>query len=337
MTNDNFAEENELPRIKKILLTADDYGVCEFINAAIKKAISEMRINNVGCFVTFPGSETQIKELLLLKDEMEKKIDPTTQKPFKLGIGLHLSISAGSPVSALPADCNMLDGKKLFREPEGYPIHGIVKEQFVQEFRAQVELLGKWIGGVDKIDFVSNHHGIVYMDDNLFGYYLSVLSPPVYDLPVRTPLSWIKSNLRYIGPPIPPVAWEGIKMGYLRHLHDMSSTEINNRRKRMRNTERKSSFCFADTIYGNGRKSVLEHMLKQYNGRTMTTEFMFHLGFPGMEYGTIPQGINGKYFGGRQKEYQSLMSLDLDTILIANEIMRSTFSALDIADCADPE
>jgi len=320
----------------KIILTADDYGASEFIDSGILKAIAEMRINAVGCFVTFPGSREQIQKLLNLKRSMRNKIDPTTGQPFELGIGLHFSMTAGQPVSALPADCVMLNNSGGFRDAEGYPFHDVDPIQFVNELQAQLDRLQDWLGESEVIDFISNHHGLVYMDDSIYGHYLSVAQRPGFEIPVRTPLSWIRTDLRFKAPILPAVIVEGLKLGYLRHLGHMKKPDIMNRRTRMQNAGIKSSYCFTDTIYGNGRKIVLEHLLSQYRNRTMVTEFMMHLGDPDVDPGENKPGINGAYFKGRKKEFSSLMNLNLDELLAQYGVSRVTFRALEASDSGDP-
>src|ERR1044071_629700 len=97
--------------MSKLILTADDYGACDYIDSGIIKGLRERRINSVAAFVCFPDSHERIEKLLKFRKE----------EGLDFGIGLHFSATAGFPLTTaktLRADRN--NPKSSFKGPEKF-------------------------------------------------------------------------------------------------------------------------------------------------------------------------------------------------------------------------
>src|SRR4051812_35691255 len=71
--------------MKKLIVTADDYGVFPSINAGILNAVLQGKVNSVACFANYEKSVENVRELI---DAVGDKAE----------IGCHLTISSGVPV-----------------------------------------------------------------------------------------------------------------------------------------------------------------------------------------------------------------------------------------------
>src|SRR6266403_4156400 len=123
-----------------LILTADDYGACDFIDNGIISALRGGKINTVTAFVTHPGSESRMKTLLDLREELKEK----NAGFYTFNIGLHFSITSGNPVtgeSSLVADKRDTNGKFEFNQAKDYPFDDIIMEHLDQELTAQLHLL----------------------------------------------------------------------------------------------------------------------------------------------------------------------------------------------------
>jgi len=311
---------------KKIILTADDYGAIDFIDTGILNALSDRNINCVSAFVCFYDSKKRMETLVQKQNEV--KAD------HKVGIGLHFSLTTGEPITRSDAT-GLVSHNGRFLSPRKYPFKRVTKAigQFEAELRAQIELLGRWLGGVENIDHISNHHGVVYVDDDLFKVYARVVAE--YKIPMRSPLVWSKAKLPFINAypiltppgmrPFNPLTRYGIRE--LQWVWEVF--EAVNYRRRVRIAEQLSiptPFCNNDCIYGLAFKENIERMLDQYVDRDMATEFMFHLGEADLPEGhhydkiSAPEGIDNRYFPTRKEESDLLRNMPLKDVLKARSI-----------------
>jgi len=80
--------DSRFDRVRKVIITADDFGASEEINTGVIRGVETGFVNTVSAMVTFPTACGEISDL----DKMFPDIN----------IGLHLSITSGSPVSDDP-------------------------------------------------------------------------------------------------------------------------------------------------------------------------------------------------------------------------------------------
>lgn len=297
---------------KKIILNADDYGACQFINDGITDAVRSNSINSVSCFVTLPRSEKDVLDLIDL------------QKNHNFRIGLHFSITCGFPVSLCKT---MKPGPgKAFYEVHQHNYLKIDPQELRTEVRNQVNLLQAWLNqkNAGKVDHITVHHGVIYFFPDLFEAFSKVAEE--FKIPVRSPLPWSKSKLRFYSYSQGlPIKLEGAKNGakifwnnlihgktrdkeVLKMFQGQKLSSIENQIKAMVNKIR-HPMCFADTIYGQPFYENLMYLISQVPDDT-TVELMFHLG-KGDPNEALPAGINRKYFEYRVQELEAIKKLGI--------------------------
>jgi predicted glycoside hydrolase/deacetylase ChbG (UPF0249 family) len=321
----------------KIILTADDYGANNFIDKGIIAGIQEGCINSVAAFVTFKDSEARIKQLV----ELQKA---ELVKGNRFAIGLHFSLTAGYPVIK---EQNSLTyphtGELIFRDAYAYPFEKIKEKEVQKELAAQIELLGQWLGGIDKIDHVSNHHGVTYLDSSIFKAYASQVKSG-FDIPIRSPLNWSGSGLPfwdYDTLPSIPIGRQGIELGWESQLFETLPINRNKRINFAKKQKLVFPFCFADSIYGQPFVENLGYLVRQFkdplllNSDTKAAEMMFHLGYyEGYPENKSPyeeeetDGINKKYYPQRKLELQAIRSFVWNSRLTEMDIQKVTYRDL---------
>ena len=177
---------------KNIIITADDYGCCEFIDRGIIKGISKGVISCVSTFINFAprsanerggayqGSIEAIKELL--------RIFPN------IPIGLHLSINAGTPVSQQNKvdhllRRNKIDGQHYFRsfskfDPDLYFKKRVIS-QIVVEVQSQIDLFKKEFGAKN-LNHLSCHYGTLFHFEKILKGVLEIKE--FHKCPIRNPI-----------------------------------------------------------------------------------------------------------------------------------------------------
>src|ERR1041385_4092208 len=178
----------------KVILTADDFGACEFIDKGISRAISNGHINTVSAFVTHVRSEKCTRELVELRKSSTIK---------NVNIGLHFSITSGY---SLQAGSNTLtkelkEGKYYFKTANYYNFGDVNQDHLRDEIIAQLNQLDSWLGEI-KIDHVAVHHGITYLDPIFFQTFIDTISKykgqsgkyKDRSIPIRSPRSWYASH-----------------------------------------------------------------------------------------------------------------------------------------------
>ena len=264
----------------KVIVTADDYGVCDRIDNAILAAIDKKKLTAVSVMVTHDGWEKRLDRLI-------EKL-----KNHKFGIGLHLSITSGVPRANNPYSSLVSPGdeKRQFMVIKNYNFKQVLASDLRDEIRAQYKLLHDHLknGYQNKaeadipdafknipVDHMTNHHGVVYFDTDLYRTYVDVAREK--KLPIRSPMSWYRkfkgiSELPdYEGTNITnPTMRRGVKIGMWRRLGQMS---YGNFLKRMNSAEHVRvdyPDVLCEYIYGqckpekNKGKEVLDHVLDHF-------------------------------------------------------------------------
>ncbi|MCW3082723.1 MAG: hypothetical protein JWP12_89 [Bacteroidetes bacterium] len=322
---------------KKVILTADDFGAIPFIDKAITAAIKMQNLNCVSAFVCFNDSGKSVKELLQLQLS-------EAAKGNKFGIGLHFSVTAGEPVTGINNSLTgFYNGQLQFIAPKKYPFKHVTAaiNDFKNELKAQIELMGEWLGGIDKIDHVSNHHGVAYVDIDLFEAYIEVISG--YNIPIRSPILWSQSHLDYFNAPRlePPPPWRLnplTKYGIYKLQWFTEVFESIRFKAKAESAKRKGlilPYCNNDCIYGLPYEKNIVTMIEQYEKAEMVTEFMFHLGYferdphdVDIKQINTPNGIDPGYFENRMLEFAMLQELDINKLLSDYAIEKVVFRDL---------
>lgn len=148
-----------------------------------------------------------------------------------------------------------------------------------------------------QIDSVSNHHGVIYLDNGLFSDFAEVIDGN--GIPIRCPIPWSKSK-KLITQNIDwkllnPVIKEGIDLGFIKKMFSAATPG-----KRVSLAEDKDMifpYVLLDEFYGQPNQAYLEFLIDQNTGRSVTSEFMFHLGDRFKRNTTDPDLLPGINFG----------------------------------------
>ncbi|MCB9251834.1 MAG: ChbG/HpnK family deacetylase [Flavobacteriales bacterium] len=154
--------------MKKLIVTADDYGVFPSINQGIIEAIEKDKVNSVACFSNYDDS---VKNILHLKDKVGDKAD----------VGCHLTISSGKPLTDLNRD--IFTNKGYFRPFGELNIDEIEKvlPELKKELHAQVQNLRD---SNIRVNHLSCHHNTLTTTEALFKVYMEVAQET--NLPMRS-------------------------------------------------------------------------------------------------------------------------------------------------------
>ncbi|MBK7668483.1 MAG: ChbG/HpnK family deacetylase [Sphingobacteriaceae bacterium] len=326
--------------MSSIILTADDYGACDFIDNGIIRALRDKKINTVTAFVTHPDSKSRLQTLITLREELKQQ----NNNVYTFNIGLHFSLTSGTAItgkSSLTDDESGDDGKFEFHEAKNYPFRKIKHEDLQHELTAQLNLLDEWLGNTP-IDHVTNHHGICYLDLGFFEEYVKTInlfkSKKLNNkLPIRSPMSWLKSDMKTWknGKVLIPTIKQGIELGFWKKVGDVTNKKLRIREEHAFALEINYPIFLADTIYGLPHEENIKFLLEQLAPKNYSAEFMFHLGHPGREVANMqktiddlimPHGIDRGYFLNRTEELKALSSLPLDSLLQQHNIQKIYFA-----------
>lgn len=320
--------------MSSIILTADDYGACDFIDNGIIRALREKKINTVTAFVTHPDSKERMETLIALREELKQQ----NGGQYTFNIGLHFSLTSGTALtgrSSLTVDEAGDDGKFEFHEAKNYPFRKVKHEHLQYELTAQLNLLEEWLG-TTPVDHVTNHHGVCYLDLGFFEEYVKTISlykPGKYknQLPIRSPMSWLKSDMKTWknGKVLIPTIKQGLNLGFWKKAGDVTNRKLKIRMEHAYRLEINYPDFLADTIYGLPLGDNISFLIQQLAPKNYSAEFMFHLGHPGRNVSDLqktidnlimPHGIDRGYFLNRTKELDVLCGTDIDQLFKTHEI-----------------
>ena len=323
-----------------LILTADDYGACDFIDNGIVRVLREGKINTVTAFVTHPTSKSRMQTLIELREELKEK----NSGFYTFNIGLHLSITSGGAItgqSTLVNEKRTADGKFEFNEAKNYPFNKIELSHLEQEINAQLSLLDEWLGEVP-LDHVTNHHGICYLDVDFFEHYVQTIaafkSPKLnHKLPIRSPWSWLKSDMKVWknGKLLVPTIKQGIELGLWKKLGDLTNKQLKLREEQAHGLVINFPHFLADTFYGLPFGENLDALFSELSQKNYSAEFMFHLGQPDSPVENLektiaeldmPHGIDRGYFLNRTKEFDVLNGTNIDAKINNYNLKKIYFS-----------
>ncbi len=120
----------------KLIITADDYGINPAVNEGIKIGIEKGVINTISVMMNFKSSKDDLRSLF------QFLID--TNKYKKVGIGVHLNFSVGTPILKKDIDSIVYKRQGLYRFYTFSEIAGFDKSDFRpkeigRELIAQIE------------------------------------------------------------------------------------------------------------------------------------------------------------------------------------------------------
>ncbi|MBN1599904.1 MAG: ChbG/HpnK family deacetylase [Bacteroidales bacterium] len=287
--------------MKKLIVTADDFGAHDFIDAGIKEAVSAKCVNTISVITTFPDSKKRIEEYA----------EECRSKAPDVKFGIHLSFNAGSPV--LKNEVSSLTKNGKFMGVNSYDYDKVDTFDVYKEAEAQIKLVID--AGVEP-NHVSCHCGIMGLFPDFFKVYLLLAAK--YELPIRNPILISREKIwgfRFSGMKREGL-YRGIKIveskGLDQALVNIASLTGDSITRKMKIFNGGNVTCpdyFIDTFYKNGSESRLKKILDKMPDNA-TSEMVVHLGQGHYDDSEKEQekynGINFKYFKGRIKELETI-------------------------------
>lgn len=151
--------------MKKLIVNADDFGLTQGVCAGITKSYNEGIIRSATVMINIPDIEKKIQDLKFCKD---------------IGVGLHLNVTYGVPVSGPEEVKSLLSENGSFWRTPNLVISHAKTEDVEKEWAAQIEKclrLGLKIGHID-----THHH--THIKEPLTPVYLKLAKK--YNLAART-------------------------------------------------------------------------------------------------------------------------------------------------------
>jgi predicted glycoside hydrolase/deacetylase ChbG (UPF0249 family) len=301
---------------RNLIITADDFGVSESVNQGIILAVEHGSINTISAFTNFEGSVQLLKEI-------------STSYP-DIGIGVHLNLNAGKPVSDPDSITTLVNEKGEFYDIEEFVcnLKNIREEDVRREMQAQVETL---VNAGINLDHISSHYGLFSIYTPFFNMRNELAID--YAVPVRSPLP--------AGMVMPSVYknLESVKLAKrlkrkLRFRSPSTAIKLNRElmlKEMMRKAEILDSLSIPhpdmviDCFYGNPIPENLIRILD--NIPAGTSELVVHLG-RSIETGENARDMNPLYLRQREYELMTITSPYTDTYRSSLQISRTTFSDL---------
>jgi predicted glycoside hydrolase/deacetylase ChbG (UPF0249 family) len=291
----------------KLILTADDYGLEEHIDAAIVDAVSLGRITSVACFANLPF------------ENLKSKISKLVAANPNLHLGIHLNLTAGKSLSGYHGFTEQgyfkPSNKMAFSKLDLSAIETELTMQ-INRFLAVLNNLSKESGLNLCVAHISSHINILYLSPKFFNLNLKIARkyglamrasetlPDLMDLPFKYSL---------------PLAWAGFKVLHWRDiLHVVRYFTKKTRAAQMAAIKSHNLLCtnlLVPNVYGNTTTKDFMFLVSKLKALPINkAELVFHLS-NGL-YPPLPtNGINAGYFGHRIKETALLNSAEfLETI-----------------------
>ncbi|NDJ52642.1 MAG: ChbG/HpnK family deacetylase, partial [Chloroflexi bacterium] len=158
--------------LRQLIVNADDYGY----SAEVSRGILECHLNGIvtstSVMINMPAAEQAVASAL--------------ENAPKLGLGLHLNLVTGKPLSPQDRIPDLVDGDGRFlsRDHLLVKLGAIPVEQILIEFEAQYAAFQRMVG--HDPDHIDSHHHISYLHPNAARAMLNLLEDK--PMPIRNPL-----------------------------------------------------------------------------------------------------------------------------------------------------
>jgi Uncharacterized protein conserved in bacteria len=160
----------------KVIINSDDFGLSRSINKGIIEAFNEGLISSTTLMINMPYAEEAI--------ELYKQVEG-------LGMGVHLNITAGSPLSSnIPS---LVDENNIFYRIKDFKNHVVVFDEAYKEMKAQIEKVLSYDINISHIDC---HHFLV--ENDTFREIIIILGKE-YNVPVRILGDSMKKECEEVG------------------------------------------------------------------------------------------------------------------------------------------
>lgn len=301
---------------KYLLVVADDFSACPEIDEGILKAVKAGNIDCIDCFVTFPRSEEAIHNFKHFRAEEEIASG-------RLKMGLHLTLTAGFPVSKNISS----NFKKLVTKASTNEFWQITRQQLDYLWKKYPEdLMHEMVGQYDRFVevygappvHVSCHEGFFHLSKELTELYLTfakernllIRNPKLASTIGKDAIEWreetpmvkrAKKNVDNIAANV------GIKDG-LRMKAWGTGPGLKARIDQARQTENlRTTDFFVEHFFGNGNTGNLESIFNRMKDHTyeMVVHPVYYTNYNTLK---LPSGIDQESFIHRIHETSALTS-----------------------------
>jgi hypothetical protein len=158
--------------VRYLIVNADDYGFCQGVTNGILIGHRDGIVTSTSVMINMPDVSQAMSQAL--------------RESPKLGLGLHLNLTAGQPISDAKDIPSLLDGRGQFHDRESIIRHatGLNIKEAEQELRAQITRFGEILGR--KPDHLDSHHHVTYLHEGLLDVML-ILAQEL-NIPIRNPI-----------------------------------------------------------------------------------------------------------------------------------------------------
>lgn len=300
--------------MKKLIITADDYGVYRSIDEGIMEAVKQGKVNSVACLVNHSGSIASIKNLY---NEYGDRID----------IGCHLTITSGKPITDNLGDEFLYKGN--FRPFGELDIDAIEAkpQELKRELTAQVQTL---LDNGIPIKHLSCHHNSLTTTRPLFEVYRQVAEQ--FGIPMRSVNIIPTKKDSHFRLALKLMLYDNVPARKLREMrrfgkriYSICQKEYNQlRMPGVLETRHYGPLPFVEVWEaGSARRVARKHrdiskFIKELSGFDCNVgEMVVHLinytsYLSGVDDEISYPGINERYFDSRNLEYQSLLGYDFN-------------------------
>lgn len=158
--------------LRQLIVNADDFGYSPGVTQGILRAHLDGIVTSSSVMINMSAAE--------------ESIEIATNEAPTLGLGLHLNITAGKPLSLPEKVPALVDAAGQFKHKADIAqnLGAIPKEQFEREFRTQFERFFSVAGKPP--DHLDSHHHISYLHPAIVEVMLTLAEEVA--IPVRSPL-----------------------------------------------------------------------------------------------------------------------------------------------------
>lgn len=171
----------------KLIMTADDYGLCEEVNEGIRDCVKNGTITSVQVLVNMV-SDKDMTKLKTAVDQAEVKFKK------RCGIGLHFNNTEGGPIT--DGETTLWDKSKIggryFYTIDDLDCDKIDIGDLRKEFKLQYQKLQDYLSGFQEMDSVSSHNNIHFFRAE---YLDMMLEETPHGTPFRSPVRWWSDDL----------------------------------------------------------------------------------------------------------------------------------------------
>lgn len=178
--------------MKRLIINSDDYGRTPEISRGIREAHLHGVVTSTTCMMNIPTTAEDVA--IALKETPN------------LGMGVHLVLTMGRPISAPEIVPSIVDedGKFLKYTPLIEHLTSLNLDEVKKEWRAQIEAFIKAAGR--KPTHIDSHHHASYFSPNLFRGMLELAKE--YDCAIRFPFTEVSSEIEETAKHVPDLIQE---------------------------------------------------------------------------------------------------------------------------------